>query len=154
MNRTAAVRDYIAANPGSPVSAVAKGTGLCPRMVSNGCKKMAKRGLLIATLVPGPRLRYVYSQGRAVLIDRTERARMATRAKFANRPANQQPSAGRMRVRALIQDCAKSEPAVKAVAGQSVDEYMANGGRVEVLPGFRYQPPSVLPVGPRYGGAA
>lgn len=59
-------------------------------------------------------------------------------------------------VKRQIQNCAKSKPAHKpSIPAQSVDDYLAHGGRIEVLPTFAYTLPRLLPMnGARIGTRA
>ena len=150
MNRTAAVRDYIAANPGAFTGDVATATGMCPKLISNACRKMARRGLLRETSVIRPgetRTRYMYTTGRDVIPPR-ERACMSTRKRMERRPAAQQP---KLKPRWIVQDTVAPKATARAIVAQTSAEWEAQGGHVEVLPGFRYQAASVRPYGARYG---
>ncbi len=152
MNRTAAVRDYIAAHPDSTVSEIVAGTGLCPKLVSNGCKKMALRGLLVAHPIQGrrpnsPRGYYSYTIGRPAIESRSERAALATQARMAKRPPSQQPSVKKRSLRLALTDiCAKSAMiAAPSTAPETSDQFAARGGRIEVISGFCPVPSYVRP---------
>ena len=152
MNRTAAIRDYIAANPGCTVAAIREATGLGSQMVSNACKKMAGRGLLISTPIEGVYNRCTYTTGRAVLIDRAERAHIANRNKAAaRRSAAEQPSVRKTGLRAMLTDLVRRDPQVAYGETPDTEAWLAAGGHLERLPGFRYQYARCMPLGPRYG---
>lgn len=56
-------------------------------------------------------------------------------------------------LRPFVTDLVNRSAYVAPTACQSVDEWLAAGGVPEVLPGFRYVPHNVMPVGARYGVA-
>ena len=89
-------------------------------------------------------------QAERIRLHNLERGRIANAKVAAKRAAERDTKAA---LRLLVRDCAKSEPKVAPKPSQSVDEFMANGGRVEILPGFAYVMPSHMPVGARYGVA-
>ena len=151
MNRTAAIRYHIAANPGCTVAAIREAAGLGAQMVSNACKKMAGRGLLISTPIEGVYNRCTYATGRAVLIDRTERAHIANRNKAAaRRSAAEQPSVRKTGLRALLTDLVRTDTQVAYGATPDTEAWLAAGGHLERLPGFRYVLPPTMPYGARF----
>ena len=79
-----------------------------------------------------------------------ERGRISNARTSAKRAIERDKKAA---LRLLVRDCAKSEPKVANVPGQSYAEWLAAGGVPEVLPGFRYVAAAVMPVGARYGVA-
>ena len=62
------------------------------------------------------------------------------------------PSRGTPKAARLMPACvAERIQAQVAEPAQTYDEWLAQGGRVEVLPGCRYVPSRVMPYGARYG---
>lgn len=141
MNQSEAIRAHIAANPGSTVASIRAALGMRADLVSNACKKMALRGILRSRPIPGVYNRCTYVTGRALLIDRTERARLANRNKaIARRSAAQQPTLGKSVLRSLLTDLVRRDTQVAYGATPDTDAWLAAGGHKEVLPANWQQP--------------
>jgi len=146
MNKSEAIRAYVAANPGATVATIRAALGFDAQMVSNACKKMAKWGLLVSTPIAGVYNRCTYTIGREVLIDRTERARMVNRVKAEQRRTQaQQPSVGKAMMRRVMTDLVRQDTQVAYSATPDTDEWLAAGGHVQVIPA-KWQAPTRYPM--------
>ena len=71
--------------------------------------------------------------------------------RIARRKACKAASDARRAGRPFNTELVKRRAITPSKPATTVAEYMANGGQVQVLPGFRYVPSRVMPVGARYG---
>lgn len=157
MSRAACIAAFVAANPGSSHADICQGIGI---------ESLGERNSVsatIATMLKGGRLRHDGRPARSgrryfptdtTLVDRRRKAdgtlsrrqqqaataiaRVARRA--AAKPPKPTPAADMTIVR-------KPEPPMKApatVAPQTVDEFIAAGGRIQVLPPHACGPSSIL----------
>lgn len=144
MNFAAQVRHFISANPGVNYLQVAAALEKTPTPINKLCNKMAKRGLLVADRSVTPA---AYRIGRAPLLDRESpaevlaaRNRASKRASDARRREREKMLRARRRLVEII-EAAPCEGKPAPVVAQTVDEFIARGGRVEILPGFKQAPP-------------
>jgi predicted ArsR family transcriptional regulator len=126
-----AIRAYIAQHPGQQSRPIADALGLDRHAVSNACGKMRKRGLLRALSVPAEsaktgRTEYTYFVAHRETISREQRGILAHAARMANPNKPRLPD--RLQTLGLAREAAQAAPTIGA---QTVDEYLARGGRVE-----------------------
>lgn len=140
MNKSESIRAYIAANPGTSPRQIGHGTGIDAHFVSNTCRKMSQRGLLIASRIEAAdskhgRPEFTYTVGRTKLITREERGPLSH--------ANRAPKAG---LRAFLTDLVRKDaPVAYTGPTESSDEAIARGVRVEVIPA-KWQQPTRYPM--------
>jgi predicted ArsR family transcriptional regulator len=126
-----AIRAYIAQHPGQQSRPIADALGLDRHAVSNACGKMRKRGMLRALRVPADkaktgRTEYTYFVMRRETISREQRGILAHAARMANPNKPRLPD--RLQTLGLAREAAQVAP---TVGGQTIEEYLARGGRVE-----------------------
>lgn len=136
-NLSAQIRDYLAANPWSASAAIAIQIGAERAIVARSCLKMVQRGILYAQGAPGNRN---YCNARAPLVDRTASPEeIAARKKQARREIdakhNERRRLERLAARRVACANCKPIPAQPApIVAESVEEWLAKGGRPIVLP--------------------
>lgn len=149
MTRANALRAYIEAHPNQTGRQIAEALGMDRHTCTNHLANMARRGTLTAT---GDRLERTYAIGRALVKEwnlppgeAEERARIRRR-EHSRRVRAAAPKG----LRPLLQDLVSRKPVQVSIPGESSHEWEARGGRVEKLPGCRYVPARVMPMGARY----
>lgn len=136
------IRTYLAAHPGSKTREIAAQIGRSSNTVYEACFRMTKRGILSAA---GPKGDMTYTIAREMKIDRVsppeviaanrKARRRSSNAKYRARCAKAQRAAAMARILPADLVSAKCVPAQPApIIAESVEEWLAKGGRPIVLP--------------------
>ena len=152
--RTAAIRAFCIANPGTTLDAIKLALGGKRRTIGHDVRAMAKNGYLVREVIDG--LAH-YSMGKPPQAHALPPEKRAEKIKEWNRRASEKRAAKRAAARALR--AAQQQPSIAqrkaamtapaSVPAETVEEWMARGGHIEKLQSYHYELPAKLPVGLR-----
>ncbi len=135
-SRSALIREYVSAHPGCRARAIADALGLATSAATNQIANMARAGYLIAV---GDRSLRTYTIGRAMLKAWSLPPGVALKRAQERKAALRLLTARTRKLRPVMRDLVRREPVLCAPTPDT-EVYIANGGRVDVLPVNWHQP--------------
>jgi hypothetical protein len=140
------IREFVRQNPGCYARDVATALKADGQVISKELCRMARMGTVVAELQPATR-HNTFTVGREPYADAAESRQRAAIAREAKK-AMERVAAGvplrKPRAKRKRSPFMEPESTARGPSGQTVEEFLANGGRVEVLP-VNWAPPTSYP---------